>query len=112
MLSAGCDRTAAPPGTAEATDQKPVEPVGAGRKGDGLGKPVPVEVDGKPLEPWGSPGLFVGDFDADGRQDLLLGDGYEGRLAVYRNVGTKTQPRLSGPQWFDDAVPTGRVPKG
>jgi hypothetical protein len=71
-------------------------------------------VDGKPLVRDGdtlSP--FVGDFDGDGRQDLLLGArGREGRLLVYRNVGATTVPRLSGPQWFDDIVPTGRVPNG
>ena len=87
-------------------------------KGDRLARPVPVEVDGKPLvrEPGG---LFpcVGDFYGDGRLALLLGyggDGVcdEGRLLVYRNVGTKTNPRLGAPQWFDETVPTGRIPKG
>jgi hypothetical protein len=91
---------------------KAAEPADGRPKGDRLGKPVPVEVDGKPLEPWGYPDLFVGDFDGDGRQDLLLGDGNKGRLAIYRNVGTKTDARLSAPQWFDDTVPTGRIPKG
>ena len=79
-------------------------------KGDRLGKPVAVEVDGKPLAAAGSP--FFGDFDGDGLPDLLLGYGGDGRLQIYRNVGTKTVPRLTGPRWFDDRVPTGRVPKG
>jgi hypothetical protein len=73
-------------------------------------------VDGKPLVREGG-GLvpFVGDLDGDGRQALLLGTPvvYEdGRLLVYRNVGTKSSPRLSGPQWFDALVPTGRIPRG
>jgi hypothetical protein len=86
-------------------------------KGDRLAKPVPVEVDGKPLVREGSylaqllfP--FVGDLDGDGRQALLLGTQQDGRLLVYRNVGTKVSPRLSAPQWFDDTVPTGRIPRG
>ena len=87
-------------------------------KGDRLAKPVPVEVDGKPLVRERA-GLFpfVGDFFGDGRQALLLGYGghgifEEGRLLVYRNVGTKTSPRLGAPQWFDGIVPTGRIPTG
>ena len=82
-------------------------------KGDRLAKPVPVEVDGKPLVREGG-GLFpfVGDLDGDGRQSLLLGTAEDGRLLLYRNVGTKASPRLIAPQWFDDIVPTGRIPKG
>ena len=91
---------------------------GDGSKGDRLAKPVPVEVDGKPLVRERG-GLFpcVGDSYGDGRLALLLGYGgdcryEEGRLLVYRNVGTKASPRLAAPQWFDDMVPTGRIPKG
>ncbi len=87
-------------------------------KGDRLAKPVPVEVDGKPLVRERA-GLypFVGDFYGDGRLALLLGYGgdcmsEDGRSLVYRNVGTKVSPRLGAPQWFDDTVPTGRIPKG
>ena len=93
-------------------------PAGDRPKGDRLAKPVPVEVDGKPLvRERGGLFPFVGDFYGDGRLALLLGyggDGHseEGRLLVYRNVGTKTSPRLGAPQWFDDIVPTGRVPMG
>lgn len=80
----------------------------------GLAKPVPLEVEGKPLvRERGGLFPFVGDLDGDGRQTLLLGTHYEdGRLLVYRNIGTKVSPRLSAPRWFDDTVPTGRIPKG
>jgi hypothetical protein len=73
-----------------------------------------VEVDGKPLvRDGGALFPFVGAFFGDGRQALLLGTAAkEGRLLVYRNVGTKTSPRLGAPQWFDDTVPTGRIPTG
>jgi hypothetical protein len=82
-------------------------------KGDRLAKPVPVKVDGKPLvREGGSLIPFVGDIDGDGRPDLLLGTREDGRLLVYRNVGTIGSPRLSGPLWFDDMVPTGRIPRG
>jgi len=91
---------------------------GDGSKGDRLAKPVPVEVDGKPLvRERGGLYPFVGDFYGDGRLDLLLGYGgdtmaVEGRLLVYRNVGAKGKPRLAAPKWFDDTVPTGRIPQG
>jgi hypothetical protein len=93
-------------------------PRGDGPKGDRLATPVQVEVDGKPLvRERGGLYPFVGDFYGDGRLALLLGYGGggicdEGRLLVYRNVGTKVNPRLGAPQWFDETVPTGRIPTG
>ena len=82
-------------------------------KGCRFAKPIPLEVDGKPLVREGYESLFpfVGDFDGDGRPSLLLGT-HGGRLLIYRNAGTKTNPRLTPPQWFDAAVPTGRIPAG
>lgn len=96
----------------------PLAPAGDRPKGDRLAKPVPVEVDGKPLaRERGGLYPFVGDFYGDGRPALLLGYGgdcmfEEARLLVYRNTGTKVGPRLGAPEWFDDIVPTGRIPKG
>ena len=96
----------------------PPAPAGDRPKGDRLAKPVPVEVDGKPLvSDRGGLYPFVGDFYGDGRLALLLGYGGggtcdQGRLLVYRNVGTKINPRLGAPQWFDDILPTGRIPRG
>ena len=104
---AGCNRTDSPPKLTQAADRP--------RK-DRLAEPVPVEADGKPLARQG-PGYaleypFAGDFDGDGRQDLLLGDRERGRLRVYRNVGTDAAPRLTAPVWFDELVPDGKVPYG
>ena len=118
MLPAGCNRTDVPPRATESEAQKTAEPAADRPKGDRLAKPVPVEVDGKPLvRERGGLYPFVGDFYGDGRLDLLLGYGgdtmaVEGRLLVYRNVGTKVNPRLGTPRWFDDIVPTGRIPGG
>ena len=118
MLPAGCNRTDVPPRATETEAQKTAEPAADGPKGDRLAKPVPVEVDGKPLvREHGGLFPFVGDFYGDGRLALLLGYGgggicEEGRLLVYRNVGTKVSPRLGEPRWFDDIVPTGRIPQG
>src|SRR5262245_51383717 len=86
LLAADGERAAVPPRALETAAQRAAQPAGDGPQGDRLGKPVPLVVDGRPLESWGTP--FVGDFDGDGRQDLLLGEGQQGRLLVYRNVGT------------------------
>jgi len=90
-------------------------PASDSQKGNRLAKPVLLEVDGKPIVRDSVDARlypFVGDFFGDGRQSLLLGTVEGGRLLVYRNVGTKGSPRLTAPQWFDDTVPTGRIPEG
>jgi hypothetical protein len=118
MLPAGCNQTDVPPRATDTEPQRTAEPAADAPKGDRLAKPVQLEVDGKPLvSERGGLYPFVGDFYDDGRLALLLGYGgdtmcVEGRLLVYRNVGTKVSPRLGEPRWFDDIVPTGRIPQG
>ena len=66
---------------------------------------------------------WFGDFDGDGRPDLLVGQhthpggrekagGHGGRLRIYRNLGDRGAPRFGEPGWFDERVPTGRIPNG
>jgi len=118
VLPAGCNRTDVSPRATETEAQKTAEPAADGPKGDRLAKPVPVEVDGKPLvRERGGLFPFVGDYYGDGRLALLLGYGGagiadEGRLLIYRNVAAKGGPRLGAPRWFDDVMPTGRIPPG
>jgi hypothetical protein len=99
-----------------------------------LKAPITITVNGSPLDallddkgefvydnscPW------VGDFDGNGKLTLLIGthdyrfpprgkekDGRPGRLRIYRNVAEMGPMRLSEPIWFDDLVPTGRIPQG
>jgi hypothetical protein len=90
-----------------------------------LAPPFAVAVDGatldKPTDATTTHGdnsyPFVGDFDGDGKFDLLVGQGRRGKtsggsLRIYRNVGERGKPRFAEPIWFDDQTPTGRIPAG
>jgi hypothetical protein len=79
-----------------------------------LRPPVPVLVDGKPLDVGrdGHSAPFVGDFDGDGKRDLLVGQYDEGRLRVYRNRGDNGRPRFQDFTWFEADGQPGRVPEG
>ena len=70
--------------------------------------PVRLEADGKPIDTdVGHAAPFVGDFDGDGVQDLLVGQFGEGILWVFRNTGTDAKPVLAPGVKFDGRVPTG-----
>jgi FG-GAP repeat len=81
-----------------------------------LAPPFAVTVDGVPIDLAGDASFpWVGDFDGDGKLDLLVGQhgrekSIEGHLRIYRNLGGKGEPRLAQPIWFDDKVPTGLIP--
>lgn len=79
-----------------------------------LEEPIPVRVAGCPLdvEHSGHAAPCVADFDGDGVNDLLVGEFYQGRLRVYRNVGTNAEPSFEDYFVFQDGVPEGRVPVG
>jgi hypothetical protein len=63
---------------------------------------VRVEAGGAPIDVAGYRGAapFVGDFDGDGLNDLLVGQYDQGRLRIYRNVGTRDKPRFDDFEWF------------
>jgi VCBS repeat protein len=76
--------------------------------------PVHILAGGKPLdvEREGHSAPFVGDFDGDGLPDLFVGQYDEGKLRIYRNVGTKADPRFDAHTWLVAGGQTGRVPEG
>jgi hypothetical protein len=43
----------------------------------------------------GAPAPWVCDYDADGKRDLLVGNGTDGKVYFYRNTNTDAQPILS-----------------
>src|SRR6266851_9667294 len=81
---------------------------------DELLPPVPVLAGDKALdvEREGHSAPFVGDFDGDGKLALLVGQYDEGRLRIYRNVGTRDKPKFDSYTWFEAAGKLGRVPEG
>jgi len=55
---------------------------------------------------------YAYDWDGDGVWDLLVGQMGQGRLLVYRNVGTATEPRFEGSIVFQAGDGDGTVPSG
>jgi hypothetical protein len=105
-------------------------PVSRAQEKSDLAPPFAVQASGTPIDvrrdkdgktesdnafPW------FGDFDGDGKPDLLIGQstraagrekakGPGGRLRIYKNTGEKGSPRFGDPVWFDNLVPTARIP--
>jgi hypothetical protein len=88
-------------------------PLAAVGPGGELAPPVRIEAAGKPIDTEiGHAAPFVGDFDGDGKNDLLVGQFGEGILRVYRNRGTGGRPELAPGFKFKEGREDGRVPTG
>ena len=82
--------------------------------GPELEHPVQITARGEPIDVQreGHSAPFLGDFDGDGVVDLLVGEFDDGKLRVYRNLGTNAQPRFENFEWFKVGAELGRVPSG
>ena len=61
-----------------------------------FGKPVPMMAGGKAIGVGQKAGPEVADWDCDGKLDLIVGSESSGVL-FFRNIGTKTAPKLADP---------------
>jgi hypothetical protein len=79
-----------------------------------LAPPVPLTAGDRPIdvEHSGHAAPFVADLDGRGRQDLLVGELFDGRLRIYRNAGTDAEPRFEKFEWFQAGRELGRIPSG
>lgn len=66
------------------------------------GKPINVEV--------GHAAPFYVDIDGSGTRSLLVGQFAGGKLRIYRNGGTATEPKFDNFSWLLDGKPEGTVP--
>ena len=76
-----------------------------------LSAPYQVLANGKPIDvDIGHAAPFFTDWDGDGLKDLLVGQFGEGKLRIYRNVGTQKEPKFSDFFYFQAAGADGTIP--
>jgi hypothetical protein len=88
-------------------------PTPAPQASDELAAPVKVLAAGKPINvDIGHAAPFFADIEGRGVKDLLVGQFGDGKLRIYRNVGSDREPKFETFSWFLDGKPQGTVPSG
>jgi hypothetical protein len=78
-----------------------------------LAPPVRLDAAGKPIDTdIGHAAPFVVDWDQDGKLDLVVGQFGEGKLKIFRNLGSTSKPQYAEPSWFEAAGSVAKVPTG
>jgi hypothetical protein len=79
-----------------------------------LNPPVKLTAAGEPIDVQRTAHAapFFGDFNGDGRDDLLVGEFHEGRMRVFLNIGSNEEPVFDKFEWFTAGAELGRVPTG
>jgi hypothetical protein len=79
----------------------------------GLTAPVRLMADGKPISvEVGHAAPAWADIDGDGKRELLVGQFGGGKLRIYKNLGTPTEPRFGSFTWLTADGQTVSVPAG
>jgi hypothetical protein len=83
------------------------------KNSDELLAPVMITAGGQPIDvEIGHAAPFVGDFDRDGKIDLLVGQFGGGKLRIYKNTGSNEKPTFDKFDWFMAGAELGVVPAG
>jgi hypothetical protein len=91
---------------AAAAEEKPA-PV------SGMAPPVTVLAADKPIDvDIGHAAPCLADLLGEGKPQLLVGQFGDGKLRVYRNVGTAKEPKFKDFEWFKAGGDVGKVPSG
>jgi hypothetical protein len=78
-----------------------------------LDQPFRVTAGGAPIEvEVGHAHPYVYDFDRDGKRDLLVGQFGQGRLRIYKNLGSDKRPEFDKFEWFEAAGEIASVKAG
>ena len=78
-----------------------------------LAPPVTILAAGKPIDvEVGHAAPCVADLKGDGTPSLLVGQFGAGKLRVYRNAGSKSQPRFDKFEWLQAGTADCKVPSG
>ena len=79
----------------------------------GLAKGIKLEAGGKPIDvEIGHAAPYFVDFDGDGLKDLLVGQFGSGKLRIYKNVGSNSQPKFDKFTYFQAGGQDATVPAG
>ena len=86
---------------------------GAGPAPTELAPPLRLQAAGQPINvDIGHAAPFVADLRGDGKMVLLVGQFGQGKLRLYPNIGTKSDPKFDNFEWFQAGGNVGTVPAG
>jgi hypothetical protein len=78
-----------------------------------LAPPVLIQAGGGPINvDMGHAAPFVADLKGDGHLVLLVGQFGQGKLRLYPNIGTKSDPKFGRFEWFRAGGKVATVPAG
>jgi hypothetical protein len=78
-----------------------------------LAPPVLLEAGGQPINvDMGHAAPFVADVKGDGQMVLLVGQFGQGKLRLYPNIGTRSEPKFDRFEWFQAGGQVVSLPAG